>query len=166
MARPLKLGKPQQGFAYLWVMAALAVIGVYLAQVGTVASQTAQREREAELLRIGLAYQNAIRAYYQDGTNPQDRYPASLADLLKDPRVPQTRRYLRKLYVDPLTQSEQWGLLKNPQQRIVGVYSLAPGVPIRQAEFADEYPGFALQPSYRGWIFKYQPDVGMSGGRR
>ena len=156
----------QEGFAYLWVMVVLAIMGVYLAQVGTVASTQAQREREAELLRVGMAYQNAIRAYYQDGTTPQERYPATLADLLKDPRVPQSRRYLRKLYVDPLTQSDQWGLVRNQQQRIVGVYSLAPGVPMRQGEFSDEFPGFAGQPAYRGWVFRYQPDVGLGGGRR
>ena len=147
-------------------MAALAVMGVYLAQVGTVSATQAQRDREAELLRVGLAYQNAIRAYYQDAATASERYPLALADLIKDPRVPQTRRYLRKLYADPITQSEDWGLVKDQQQRIVGVYSKAVGVPLRQAEFADEYAGFARQPSYRGWIFKYQPDVGMGGGGR
>lgn len=166
MVRPTAVGKThQQGFTYLWVMVAVAVMGVYLARVAEVTSTQAQREREAQLLQVGLAYQAAIRAYYEDARTPSERYPAALSDLVLDPRSPNPRRYLRKLYADPLTQSSEWGLVRNAQQAIVGVYSLAPGVPLRQANFPDELPGFAQQGSYRGWIFKYQPDVGLSGGR-
>ena len=166
MVRRTAVGKSrQQGFTYLWVMVTVAVVGVYLARVAEVASTQTQREREAELLQVGLAYQAAIRAYYQDARTPSERYPTALSDLVLDPRSPNPRRYLRKLYADPLTQSNEWGLVRNAQQAIVGVYSLAPGVPMRQANFPDEFPGFAQQSSYRGWIFKYQPDAGLSSGR-
>jgi type II secretory pathway pseudopilin PulG len=166
MARHTAVGKAhQRGFSYLWVMAALVIMGIYLSRFAEVSAHEAQRAREDELLRVGLAYQSAIRAFYQDGNSAQDRYPVALSDLLMDPRVPQPRRYLRKLYADPLTQSTDWGLILNAQRRIVGVYSIARGVPIRQAEFPDEFPGFSRQDSYRGWAFQYQPDVGLSGGR-
>lgn len=146
-------------------MATLVLMGIYLARYAEDTAHETQRARENELLRVGLAYQNAIRAYYQDASNADERYPLQLQDLVQDPRVPQLRRYLRKLYPDPITQSNDWGLLYNAQRRIVGVYCTSTAKPIHQAEFSDDFPGFAQQPSFRGWVFKYQPDIGLSGGR-
>ena len=55
---------------------------------------------EAELLYGGNQYRRAIERYYVSGPR---QFPRALEDLLKDPRKPGTERYLRKLYIDPLS---------------------------------------------------------------
>lgn len=62
-----------------------------------------KREKEAELLYIGRLYREAIKQYYLSSPGSVQKYPASLEDLRKDPRSLVTRRYLRRLYPDPIT---------------------------------------------------------------
>jgi type II secretory pathway pseudopilin PulG len=127
--------------------------GLGLAGVALVWHTAVQRDKEAELLFVGKQYRQAIASYYASG---QREFPARLEDLLLDPRFPNVRRHLRRLYPDPMTGGTQWGLVKLGD-RIAGVYSLAPGTPLKEVPSGstDEPP--IGGKSYSDWKFVVDP---------
>lgn len=154
----MRSGKPrramaalQRGFGYLLVLFALTAMGLTLAGAGQVWHTTVQREKELELLFIGNQFSQALGAYYALTPGEVKQYPLKLEDLLEDKRFPMPRRYLRKLYRDPMTGSTQWGLVK-AADRIVGVYSLSPGAAFKTA-FDGRDAAFAGTTHYSQWIF-------------
>ncbi|MGB0127209.1 MAG: hypothetical protein WBP72_06170 [Rhodocyclaceae bacterium] len=118
-----------------------------------------RREKEAELLFIGGQFRRALAGFYKDGTNEVDRYPRQLADLVKDPRILTTRRYLRKLYTDPITGTTEWGLLRNANGGIIGVHSASDKEPLKKINFRKADEGFTKKEKYAQWIFVYQPST-------
>jgi type II secretory pathway pseudopilin PulG len=142
------------GFTYLTALFIVAMMGGGLALVGEVWHTAAMRERETELLHIGNEYRKAIERYYLSGPR---QYPRTLADLLKDPRQPGTVRYLRKLYPDPITGAEKWGLVKGPDGGIAGVHSLSDDPPLKSAGFAVRDKEFEAKTRYSDWKFIYSP---------
>jgi type II secretory pathway pseudopilin PulG len=148
------------GFTYLTALFIVAIMGGGLALVGQVWHTVAMREREAELLHIGNEYRKAIERYYLSGPR---QYPRNLADLLKDPRQPGTVRYLRKLYPDPITGAEEWGLVKGPDGGIAGVHSLSEAPPLKSAGFAVRDKEFEAKTRYSDWKFIYSPATAVPG---
>ncbi len=144
---------PQRGVAYLALLLAVAITGATLAASATIWSHAQRREREKQLLWAGDQIRKAIITYSQSGGNAANRYPAELKDLLLDPRSPAPRRHLRRIYEDPMTRSTDWGLIRNPQGRIVGVYSRATGVPVKTGKFPSAYTSFEQASSYSAWKF-------------
>ena len=63
-------------------------------------------------------------------------------------------RHLRRLYRDPLTGSAGWGVVKGPDGGVIGVYSQAPGKPLKQDGFPASL-GISRQSRYADWIFLY-----------
>lgn len=142
----------ERGYTYLLVLFAVAALGLFAAQAGVVWQQVAQREREAELLAIGVEFARALEGYRK--ASPDGRLPERLEDLVADRRGLVTVRHLRRVYRDPFTGTAQWGLERAAGQ-IVGIYSLAPGVPLRQTDFPQELPGVAGEAeSYASWVFR------------
>lgn len=149
----------QAGFAYLWVLLLVAFMGVGLTVAVEIDSTVARRDREMELLTIGRQFQTALGRYYESqGVGATKEYPASLEDLLQDSRVPGTRRHLRKLFVDPMTSTPEWGLV-TIGGRIVGVHSMSPLVPIKQDGFPPEHANLRGKQKYSEWLFVYPPDL-------
>ena len=145
-----------RGFTYLGVLFAVALIGLSLAAVGVLWDSARMREREAELLFVGNQYRQAIGAYYRQPASP-GRYPPRLEDLLKDPRTPQTARYLRQLYPDPITGKPEWGMVKGPDGGIAGIYSLSEKEPRKIANFRLRDASFENKKKYSEWQFIYAP---------
>jgi hypothetical protein len=145
------------GFTYLGLMLTVLLMTSAMAAVGGVWELGYRREKEVELLFIGNQFRRALAGYYKDGTNDGDRYPRQLADLMKDPRVSATRRYLRKLYADPVSGTKEWGLLRNANGGIIGVFSLSENKPLKKANFRKADEGFAKKEKYKDWVFVYQP---------
>ena len=143
----------QQGFTYLWVLFAVAILGVWLASAGVVWHFAQQREKERELLFVGSEYRDAIAQYYNHGPGGARQYPNELSDLLKDPRYLSTQRYLRRIYRDPMTWKSEWGLVKSSSGGIMGVYSLSSDKPIKTKNFRDIDQSFEGKTSYRDWKF-------------
>lgn len=160
-ARPTPPGK-QRGVAYLALLIAIACMGAALAGTGTIWHQAQQREREQELLFIGMEYRNAIRSYYY-ALPSANAYPPNLEVLLQDPRMPSLKRHLRRPYWDPITNSPRWGLIRAPDGGIMGVYSLAPGQPIKTANFPPELGWAGGKKRYGEWQFIYLPESGTMG---
>jgi len=149
----------QEGFTFVAVLIALAVIGAALAATGEVWSQARQREQEKELLFVGNQFRQAIALYYERTPGTAKQYPMTLEDLLRDARYPSMQRYLRKLYADPLSGKPEWGIIKGPDGGIMGVYSLSSREPIKTAGFTG--PNNVLEGAvhYSDWRFQYEPTV-------
>lgn len=139
------------GFTYLTVLFIVAILGGGLALVGEMWQTAAQREKEAELLFVGHQFRSAILRYYLSG--PQRQYPRALEDLLKDARMPETRRYLRRVYADPMTGKAEWGLVKAPDGGILGVHSLSDEAAFKRANFKRRDAVFAGAQKYSDWKF-------------
>ena len=83
------------------------------------------------------------------------QYPKELVQLLRDQRVPGVQRYLRKLYRDPITGKNEWGLVKAPDGGIAGVYSLSDLAPFKEADFPKALAEFTGKTKYSDWKFAY-----------
>ncbi|MFC3530802.1 type II secretion system protein [Vogesella facilis] len=153
----------QRGFTYLGLLAVLLVLGWWLAATGQLWSTVARQQREQELLFIGDQFRQAIAQYYEQSPGGAKRFPPSMAALLRDPRLPFTRRYLRRIYPDPFTGKTEWGLIRAPDAGIAGVYSLAEGKPLKRDNFAPQYREFAQADSYADWRFAYRLVTSAAG---
>ena len=144
----------QRGFTYLTVLFVVAMMSAGLALIGEVWHTSNVREKEAELLHIGNEYRKAIERYYLSGPR---QYPKTPADLIKDPRQPGTVRHLRRVYPDPITGKEEWGLVKSADGGFAGVYSLSEAAPLKTAGFAVRDSSFEGKTKYTDWQFVYSP---------
>ena len=146
-----------RGFVYLWVLFFVAAMGLSLAAGGVLWELRVRREKERDLLAIGAEMRRAITDYYRLTPQAAKELPQRLEDLLEDKRGPALRRHLRRVYADPLTGRAEWGLV-TVQGRIMGVYSLAPGVPVIRGGFSEAEQAFARATRYADWRFM-APDV-------
>ena len=143
----------QRGFTYLGFLLFVAIAGAGLAAYSELASHTAQREKEAELLFRGEQYREAIASYYKK----EQRYPKALAELLEDKRYPMPVRHLRRLYREPITGQDEWGLVEAPEGGVMGVYSPSEDEPIKSGNFSPKNQEFADSPKYADWKFVHVP---------
>lgn len=149
--------KRSRGFTYLAVLFALAILSSGLALIGHLWETVAKREKEAELLYIGDAYRRAIKAYYEATPSGVQRYPQRLEQLLKDDRFPGTKRYLRRLYTDPVTGGTKWGTVIAVDGGILGVFSLSTKAPLKIGESKLRDAEFVGAATYADWKFVYRP---------
>jgi len=157
----------QKGFTYVGFLLAVAIMGAGLVAYSELASHAAQREKEAELLFRGNAFQAAIASYYKK----ESRYPKSLEQLLKDERYPMPVRHLRKLYADPMTGQADWALVEAPGGGgISGVHSRSDAQPVKTGNFRLQNRAFETAQTYADWKFVHSPtglgqDVAKSGAQ-
>jgi len=131
----------------------VALLGAGLAAYGELASHAAQREKEAELLFRGEQYRDAIASYYKK----EQRYPKALQDLLEDKRYPMPVRHLRRLYRDPITGEDDWGLGEAPGGGVMGVHSRSQEEPVKRGNFSPKNQEFAEGQRYSDWKFVHSP---------
>lgn len=105
----------EKGIIYLWALFAVTVAGFVMAGTGQVWQTVAQREKEKELLFIGDQFRKAIMSYYNSPLTAARQYPESLEQLLEDKRGPVPLRHLRKIYIDPMTMTDEWGVVEEEQ---------------------------------------------------
>jgi len=152
------------GFTYVWTLMLVAMLGSGLVMAAETYSLVAAREREAQLLFIGHEFRQAIERYHQaqaGGANQQ--YPQTLEQLLHDTRFPGTRRYLRRIYVDPMLGKAEWGLVR-VGGRIVGVHSLSQQSTIKRKNFELDDVAFESAERYEQWVFTYPPQLLLNEG--
>jgi type II secretory pathway pseudopilin PulG len=150
-------GSGQRGYTYLGVLILVALAGVALAGAGELWSTASKRDDEAQLLFVGGEIRRAIGSYYE-GSPGTKQFPQRLEELLEDKRLPATRRHLRRIYVDPMTGKPEWGLVKHGD-RLIGVYSLSEGKPLKVANFGPDDAAFEGRGAYTDWRFVYQPSA-------
>lgn len=153
-SRFLQVGKKdERGFTFIALLIFIAIMSVGLMATVEVWNTAMQRDKEQELLFAGNQIRNAITMYYNQAPGPAGRFPTSLEDLLKDPRYPMPKRYLRKLYPDPITNSSNWELVKGPNGEIYGVHSASALEPLKKSNFSAADKEFEGASKYSDWVF-------------
>jgi type II secretory pathway pseudopilin PulG len=145
----------QNAFSYISALVFVTVIGISLTTGSAYWSTIIKREKEKELLFRGDQIQRAIEAYYKSAPGGGSQYPSSLNDLLKDTRYPSTKRYLRKIYKDPMTKDGQWGIVFASGGRIKGIFSDSKEKPLKVGNFSDNYKNFEKAKTYSDWKFVF-----------
>ncbi|MBW2477195.1 MAG: type II secretion system protein [Deltaproteobacteria bacterium] len=151
----------QRGAALLMVLVMVVILGLAAAKTGQSWRAVMQMEREQELLWRGQQYLRAIESYYTVKHGAQNMFPLKLDELLRDPRFPGVVRHLRKLYTDPMT-GDDWTLIKDPAERIIGVRPTSDLTPFKQDGFPLELTDLKGKGAYREWEFVYQPPKSQS----
>lgn len=151
----------------MMLLVGIALIGVAGSASLSMGASIARRDAEKQLLAIGLEYQNALRSYagvpVAAVLPATARGPRELDDLLKDPRVPGTRRHLRQLYADPMTGRNDWAVLRDAEGYISGIHSTAAGQPIQRNTFELPLASFDGAEHYSGWVFGLPQGIKASG---
>lgn len=162
MARHIPLGeyhhptllmssKNQEGVTYLWMLGLIFLISLGIGKSLEVYSTKAQREQELRLIKIGKLYQQAIRDYYLSTPGPAKQYPTTLKQLLKDTRHLVLRRYIRKLYLDPIT-NKPFAVIRNAQDGVIGVESTSSKHPLNKHAI-EGLNNASTAKQYREWEF-------------
>lgn len=155
---------PHAGFIYVGLLLLVALFGLGLTGAMRMVAATERAGREAELLFVGAQFRDAIASYYTSSPG-MPRYPESLEQLLQDPRFPSLKRHLRRIYVDPVSGSDQWGLVQAPGGGIMGIHSLSTLEPLKRSGFTPPNQAFdaigtgqaGTAPTYRDWKFVFLP---------
>jgi type II secretory pathway pseudopilin PulG len=147
----------QLGFTYIGVLVIMAVMLTVMGAASEVWHVVMQQEKEQELLFVGHQFRTAIAKYYaQSGS----KYPPSLEALVESYDASGKKvHYLRKLYVDPVTGNDQWGLILAKGAGLAGIYSLSGEKPYKTAGFSDADSNFEGAEKYSDWKFVYIPTV-------
>jgi type II secretory pathway pseudopilin PulG len=127
---------------YPMLLVSILVIGIAMAGVSQIWSTQVKRDKESELLFRLREYRRAIQQYRA----ANNRLPKELSDLLMDRSQLQVRRFLRRLYTDPMTGKPDWQLKQQVDRTgtvsgILDVNSRSTDKPLRQisGKQADAY---------------------------
>lgn len=150
--------RAQDGFSYVVVMFMVAFLAIASVRALEYARTTEKRDKEAQLLWTGMAYRNAIAAYYLQTSGSSKKYPQELADLLYHEGLNNPTRPLRKQYRDPITGSKDWGEVRNEEGKIIGVYSRSQLAPMKRDGFPPGLAAFIGAKKYSDWKFVFKPD--------
>lgn len=168
MAVNMRIGKhvsnhlKPNGFTMLAVLAAMFLSALAANVVVQEVSQQDTRAREAQLMQIGLLYRQAIKDYYEMSPGAEKQWPKSLKDLTYDSRFVDVRRHLREVYPDPITRSEDWGLItieSRGRNGISGVYSKSTDQPLNTAVASLSGLEMSSITQYAERRFEYIPPV-------
>ena len=94
--------KGDRGYTLVALIVGMTVMAILIAAVLPMASAEAQRDKEAELIFRGFQYAEGIRNFKRR----YGRYPNTLKEMFE-----MRPRTLRKLWKDPMTNSDKWGLI-------------------------------------------------------
>ena len=144
----------EDGFTYVGLVIFVAILGLVGAATLKVDSLLRRAAAEQELLEIGAEYSEALRSYAAATPRGYPTAPPTLQDLLKDPRFPGTRRHLRKIYVDPVTGRQEWGIVyQGDKVGVLAVYSLSQAQPLKLANFDARFQNFENKEHLSEWKF-------------
>lgn len=147
--------KQHTGFILVAMLLLLMGASYVLVEVSVKWSDAVKRDREYELLKVGDTIRKAIGSYYNQTNGVVKQYPPSLEALLLDDRFLSPKRYLRQLYIDPVTRREGWGLIMAPGGGIMGIHSLSAQSPYKRENFKPSNQSFENQKFYANWLFIY-----------
>lgn len=141
------------------VLVGVTLLGLMAGIAGSTWKTIVQRGKEQDLLWKGSQFRKAIGHYYETshaGSAAPKAFPSELEFLIEDPRSLETKRYIRRLYPDPMS-GEEWQLIRDPVGRIMGVRSKSTKRPFKQSGFSEDNKSFSGQQRYHDWQFIYQP---------
>ncbi|MFZ2161170.1 MAG: prepilin-type N-terminal cleavage/methylation domain-containing protein [Sideroxyarcus sp.] len=109
----------KSGFTLIELVVVMAIVAMLLAIVAPRYFHSVENSREAVLRRNLELTREALDKYYGDN----NRYPDSLADLV-------SKRYLRSLPADPITESStMWIIVPPDTPEKGGVFDIRSGAP-------------------------------------
>ena len=108
------------------IVAVIAAIAVALL-LGTGLETYLNQERR--LVSAGQEIVAALEAYRAASPGSAKELPRDLSELLHDPRMLADKGNLSTLPVDPMTQKQEWGVIKNNAKQIIGVHNLSSATP-------------------------------------
>lgn len=114
-------GDRQAGFSYLLLLAWLSVLAIMMLRSEEHLLTLWRQQREDQLLFAGDQIRNAIENYRKNPIN-HACFPTDFQQLLSD-----SYGKLRRWYLDPFTNSQEWGMIYDKQQHWVGIYSQGKG---------------------------------------
>lgn len=144
----------QRGFTYLGLIILVAILGMVGAAGLKLGSLLQRQAAEQALLDIGAQFSDALYSYAAATPPGQPQQPPTLEALLRDPRVPQLRRHLRRRFVDPITGRADWGLVYQPGSNgIIGVHSLSVDKPLKVGNFETRFADLEGKEKLSEWVF-------------
>lgn len=153
-------GARSGGFTYIGLVVLLAILGLVAAAGMKTGSLMQRAAAEEELLEIGAAFSEALRSYAAATPPGKPQQPPTLQDLLRDPRFPNVRRHLRKIFVDPVTGRPEWGVIYlGDKVGVVAVHSLSDRKPLKIANFDLRFSNMENRERISDWKFV------MAGGQ-
>ena len=105
--------------------------------------------QERRLVTAGQEIVTALAAYRAASPGSAKELPRNLEDLLHDPRMLADKSYLSTLPVDPVTQKQEWGVIKNKAEQIIGVHSQSTATPTWIGRILSRQSG----STYADWQF-------------
>ena len=114
-------GRPQSGFTYLWILFAIAMLGVSLTVSSQLWVSSAQRQKIEQMNWIAEQFTQAIGSYYESSPGSVKLYPQTPEMLLQDERFITTKRHLRKIYVSPFSGLPNWDWIRGADGGLRGV---------------------------------------------
>lgn len=147
-------GRGQGGFTYLGMIILVTVLGLVGAATLKIDALLRRAAAEEELLAVGTAFADALTSYAAATPAGQPTQPPTLQDLLRDSRSPAIRRHLRKVFIDPMTGTTDWGIVwLGDHQGVLAVYSKSPVQPLKIANFDARLAGFDGRQHIYDWRF-------------
>jgi type II secretory pathway pseudopilin PulG len=157
----------QGGFTYVGLIVMVTIVGLVGAATLKVESLIRRAEAEEELLEVGAEFTRALKSYAQATPRGQPQQPPSLKELLRDPRFREPRRHLRKIYIDPITGKDQWGIIYlSGDKGVIGVHSLSDTKPLKIGNFDSRFQGFDNADLISDWRFTTSGQSALPGERR
>ena len=120
-AKSVQLVKPDRAFNRCWITVLVIVMGLALL-LGTSGFQT-YWSKERRLIAAADEIVAVLKAYSDASPGTAKDFPLELADLRHDPRMLAEVSYLSVLPVDPVAQNQEWGVVRNDKNQVIGVYS-------------------------------------------
>ena len=114
-------GRPQSGFTYLWILFAIAMLGVSLTVSSQLWVSSAQRQKIEQMNWIAEQFKQAIGSYYESSPGSVKLYPQTPEMLLQDERFITTKRHLRKIYANPFSGLPDWDWIRGVDGGLRGV---------------------------------------------
>jgi hypothetical protein len=119
--------KPDGVINHRWIALLIAALG-FAFLLGTGGFQT-YWSKERRLIAAADEIVTALKAYRDGSPGTAKEFPLELADLSHDPRMLMEKSYLTMLPVDPISQKQEWGVVRNANKQIIGVHSLSNETP-------------------------------------
>lgn len=147
----------QRGYILVVTMFMAFMVAVLMIALSRWWQAEARREKERELLWVGGQFRTALAGYAAAtpvGGNPR---PMALTDLLRDDRGGMVRRHLRRLYMDPITASDAWGIVQAEDGTVLAVHSRSDLHPLPVDGSSPRFHRFESTTRYSEWQFGVFP---------
>lgn len=144
-----------RGYALIVLMVLVFSLTLISLEKVSTLIESSSKTKEEELIYTGLLYVSAIGSFYQSSPGSVKHFPKELEELIRDERFVRVERHLRRLYPDPMNVNVPWGVIRNSQGEIVGVYSQSDKATSSKVRY---YQGgkVLVGDRYSDWRFTYE----------